>query len=736
MRFAWLISLALSLLTLGPGTRPADAASGPTAEETRQELMAVCEEIRASENPYLGRGILEELDSRLSRPLSEFDRIRVQGRYAAELVRLGRHEEAIRRLDTLQARYPRRLEDDPWLRTRLHYTRGLAWFQLGEDRNCVDRHTPRSCIVPFADEALHRRPDAASAAASEMEKVLAEEPGHVRARWLLNLARLLSDGDLDRVPPEYRLPEDAFHDESGFPTWRDRGSELGISPFDLSGGALMDDFDGDGDLDLVSSTWDPCDSMKAYRNDGRDRFVEVTGAWGLHGQLGGLNLVHGDYDGDGALDIVVLRGAWRGEEGRIRNSLLRNRLHEEPGRFVDVTARAGLAYPAYPSQTAAWADFDDDGDLDLFVGTESPVVSGDPQSLSTTGPARPYPYPSQLFVNRGDGTFVDRARALGLSDLGFVKGATWGDVDDDGDPDLFASIFGYNRLLLNEGRRFVAAEESGVEGAGRQSFATWFFDYDDDGDLDLFVADYGAPLEGVLLSYLEPDRELPEEGHPHLYQNRGDGTFEDVSTEAGLTRPELPMGVGFGDLDQDGRLDFYLGTGLPDLASLVPNVMYRNVDGTRFENVTFSGGFGQLQKGHAVAFGDIDGDGDEDLYQQLGGAYPYDAFGNAFLRNPSPPGSWIVLRLDGGDRAPRGHGARIAVEPESSTTPARRIHRLVGTLGSFSGASYQEEIGLGAMEGPVTVEVDWSPSVPVTRIRSLENNRYYRIVRREETGDE
>ena len=715
--------LAAAIVAAGPA-----AGAEPTVEETRAELLEVCERLREGENPYLGRGVLASIEAGLERPLVPFDRIRLQGRLAAEQIRLGRHEEALRQLDRMESEHADLLAKEPWLRGRLAYTRALAWFQLGEDRNCVEHHAARSCIVPFAAEAVHHRPEAVRAAADELETVLSIDPDDLRARWLLNLSRLLSDGNVRRVPRAFRLPEDAFRDASGFPSWRDEAGELGISPFDLSGGSLMDDFDGDGDLDLVTSTWDPCGTMRAFRNDGNDRFVDVTEAWGLHGQLGGLNLVHADYDGDGALDVLVLRGAWLGEQGRIRNSLLRNRLHEDPGRFVDVTAAAGLAWPAYPTQTAAWADVEGDGDLDLFVGNESPSSSGDPQSLlRIEGPSA---YPSQLFLNRGDGTFVDRAREAGLARPGFVKGVAWGDVDGDRDPDLFLSTFGRNLLFRNDRGRFTeVGREAGIGEDERPSFATWFFDFDDDGDLDLFVADYGASLEAVLHSYLEPSADPAPRGHPLLYRNRGDGTFEDVSEASGFVRPLLPMGAGYGDLDGDGRLDLYLGTGLPDFAALVPNAMYRNVDGTRFEEVTFSGGFGQLQKGHSVAFGDLDGDGDEDLYQQLGGAYPYDAFGNAFLRNPTEAPGWIVVRLDGGSRIPLGHGARVRVRI-GDPGAGRTIHRTVGTGGSsFGGPSVQAEVGLGSWTGPVDIEIDWGPLGGRQRIRSASNNRYHRVVR-------
>ena len=233
-----------------------------------------------------------------------------------------------------------------------------------------------------------------------------------------------------------------------FPPWRNLSAELAVNPLDLAGGAVMEDFDGDGLLDLVSSSSDPCKPMRAFRNDGQGGFEDVSIRWGLDSQLGGLNLVHADYDNDGAPDVLVLRGAWLGNDGRIRNSLLRNDVTGDTGRFVDVTAAAGLAYPAYPTQTAGWADYDGDGDLDLLIGNESTATSTDPlQFLGRAGNV----FPTQLLRNNSDGTFSDVTRSAGIANRQFAKSVAWGDYDNDGDPDAYVSNFGPNRLFRNNG---------------------------------------------------------------------------------------------------------------------------------------------------------------------------------------------------------------------------------------------------------------------------------------------
>ena len=202
------------------------------------------------------------------------------------------------------------------------------------------------------------------------------------------------------------------------------------------------------------------------------------------------------------------------------------------------------------------------------------------------------------------------------------------------------------------------APELGLKKPAPESFPTWFFDFDNDGDLDLFVADYRQQAPQVSASYFGAT--FPS-GNPMLWRNDG-GRFVEVARQLGITRPAMPMGSNYGDLDNDGWLDFYLGTGEPDLASLQPNQMYKNDRGRRFVEVTFAGGFGVLPKGHGVAWGDLDNDGDQDIFEQLGGFYPGDEFTNALFENPGPAGNWITLRLEGRRANRSGIGGRIEAQ--------------------------------------------------------------------------
>ncbi len=698
----------------------------PPVEQTRAEFEAVCQSLQR-DNAFFGERIVEEQRQRLENPsYSTLERAQLLGGLAWELNRLGRQPEAIAEIERarellrgLPGAAAREVDH------RLVLLAGHAHLRWGEDVNCVGRHNAHSCILPVDPAAVHQLPEPARAAARLYREFLESEPANLHVRWLLNVATMVVGDDLTTLPDELRLPAGALTSATDFPQWREIAGELGVAAFDLAGGAVMDDFDGDGLLDLVSSTMDPCGPLKAFRNDGRGGFEDVAAAWGLDGQLGGLNLMHADLDGDGMLDLVVLRGGWMGEDGKIRKSYLKNELRGTAGSFVDATFAAGLAYPAYPTQAAGFADFDGDGDLDLYVGNEAPVSYGS-NLAAGLGADEGVAYPSQLFRNNGDGTFTDVAEAAGVTNDWMAKGVAWGDVDEDGDPDLYVSNIGPNRLYRNNGDGTFtdAAPEAGVVEPSGRSFATWFFDFDNDADLDLFVAAYNVgAYRNVGAAFFG---QVDATGAPVVYRNDG-GRFTDVSRELGLDRLLLPMGANHGDLDNDGFLDFYLGTGLPQLDGLMPNVMYRNDGGRRFQDVTFAGGFGQLQKGHGVAFGDLDNDGDQDLFEQLGGAFPGDAYPNALWENPGGDHHWLTLRLTGDGRNPYAVGARVEVRLHEGDT-RRSVHALVGSGGSFGGSSLQQEIGLGKAEAIDEVLIRWPGRTEPQRFQGVAMDGAYRAV--------
>jgi hypothetical protein len=235
------------------------------------------------------------------------------------------------------------------------------------------------------------------------------------------------------------------------------------------------------------------------------------------------------------------------------------------------------------------------------------------------------------------------------------------------------------------------------------SFPTWFFHVDNDGALDLFVSSYTCQVEHIAASYLDESIRLET---AHLYRGTGDGKFEEVGRKWNLTRPSAPMGSNFGDLDGDGFLDFYLGTGDPAYHNLMPNMMYLNRGGKAFDDVTMAGGFGHLQKGHAVVFADLDNDGDQDVFEQLGGAYPGDKFFDALFENPGFENHWLTIQLVGNQSNRSAIGARIRIDVLQNGS-TRTIYKHVNSGGTFGGNPLRQTIGLGKAEKILGVEVFW-----------------------------
>ncbi len=189
---------------------------------------------------------------------------------------------------------------------------------------------------------------------------------------------------------------------------------------------------------------------------------------------------------------------------------------------------------------------------------------------------------------------------------------------------------------------------------------------------------------------------------PRLYHNNGDGTFKDVTKQVGLDRVILSMGAGFGDLDNDGWLDCYFGTGTPDYEALLPNRMFRNDRGVRFQDVTVSGGFGQLQKGHAISFADFNRDGNEDVFEELGGAAPGDTYPSVLLANPGHDNHWLGLKLIGVKSNRSAIGARVTVVLND-----RRIYRTVNSGTSFGDTPFEQHIGIGPARAIEQIEIRW-----------------------------
>ena len=228
---------------------------------------------------------------------------------------------------------------EKWLFTII-YCQGITALRRGEDENCILCRGESSCILPISPAAVHTNPLGSRLAIKHFSEYLAQFPNDLEVRWLLNVAHMTLGEHPDKVEPLYRISLERFNkSEFDIGKFRDVGHLAGVNRFNQAGGAIMEDFDNDGLLDIVISSFDPTEPMAFYRNKGDGSFEDVTKKAGLLGQVGsGLQCVQTDYNNDGFMDIFVLRGAWLNQP--IRPSLLRN---NGDGTFTDVTKEAGLA---------------------------------------------------------------------------------------------------------------------------------------------------------------------------------------------------------------------------------------------------------------------------------------------------------------------------------------------------------------------------------------------------------
>ena len=696
-------------------TETANIVSHTAAHKKMLDALKEIQERSVDENRYVGDGHARQLRTTAKQlppdePASKQWKLFFQlGK--AELV-LGNERAAIQALkrcfqlnDRLHGVLPREASNN------LLFELGLAYLRLGETQNCCRRNTPESCILPIQGGGLHTNREGSENAIKYFTELARRTKrlslNHLKARWLLNIAYMTLGRYPGDVPDSFLIPPTVLESEEPFPRFANIASRVGLDTLSQCGGAVVDDFDADGYLDIAVSSFEPWGQLRLFMNNADGTFRDHTHASGLLGIFGGLNMIQADYNNDGHVDLLVLRGAWLFEFGQHPNSLLRNNGN---GTFTDVTFDAGLGEVHYPTQTAAWADYDNDGDLDLYIGNE------------TTSKLKA---PCQLFRNNGNETFTDVAIDADVTNDRFTKAVVWGDYDNDRLPDLYVSnLHGTNRLYRNSGDGTFqdVAPQLNVE-LPRISFPAWFWDYDNNGYLDLYVTAYNSSIANLAADHLEIKSEAEM---AHLYRGNGK-SFEEVSSEVGLTQSNFPMGCNFGDLENDGYLDFYLGTGDIRYEAIAPNVMYRNQEGNRFVNVTMAGGFGHLQKGHAVVFADLDNDGDQDIFEQLGGAFLGDKFHDALFENPGFGNHWISIELEGIETNRSAIGARIHLEIKENGQ-VRSIYKHVNSGGSFGANPLRQTIGVGKAERIQHIEIFWPTTGKTQVLKNIQVDRCLRIV--------
>jgi hypothetical protein len=639
------------------------------------------------------RGV-ERMDARLAEPskgpADQFRLLMLKSQY---LLYEGEAQASYENLQTLRSLIESDEKYAKHFLSTVIFAQAVAALRRGENDNCIMCRGDSSCIFPISAAAVHTNPTGSRLAIRHFMEYLELFPDDLGVLWLLNLAHMTLGEYPDKVDPRFRLDLDGYvNSEFDIGKFREVGHSVGFERLNQAGGAIMDDFDNDGMLDIVVTSYDPTEHTLFFRNNGDGTFLDRSKEAGVTDQLGGLVCYQADYDNDGFLDIFIPRGAWM--DSPVRPTLLRN---NRAGGFTDVTHQAGLLDPVN-SNAAAWADFDNDGWIDLFVACEHQQ--------------------NRLYRNHGDGTFEEMAVKAGVEGdpSRFSKGCTWIDFDNDGYPDLFVNnLTDTGRLYQNDrdGHFTEVTTSMGIDGP-QQGFACWAWDYDNDGWQDLFAASIDRDLAEIVKGILGRPRTLHA---GRLFRNAGGQGFENRTAEAKLDMIFAPMGCNFADFDNDGWLDFYLGTGEPNVATLVPNRMFKNVGGARFSEITSSSRTGHLQKGHGVACGDWDRDGDVDLFIETGGAVNGDKYHNLLFQNPGQNNHSLTLKLVGRRTNRAAIGARIKVVTASE--PPLTIYRHISSGSSFGANTLEQTIGLAAATRVASLEIHWPTSETTQVFRDI-----------------
>ena len=463
----------------------------------------------------------------------------------------------------------------------------------------------------------------------------------------------------------------------------------------FAGGLAAADYDNDGFVDLYVLGGDSGRSL-LYKNLGNGRFADVAAAAGVN-QPGVRRCgpSFADYDGDGHRDLFV--GGMAGEPP----VLLRNR---GDGTFEDVTAAAGLVFARRHTIGAAWADYDNDGDLDLAT-------------THYNLPAQLVERETEVLWRNDNGVFTDVSQAAGIT-AAYGGAKAWSftpnfaDIDNDGDPDLLlAADFGTSRVFKNNGDgTFSDATTAVIDDENGMGAAIG--DYDNDGDLDWFVSSI-FDADGVAGANwgISGNR---------LYQNDGTGTFLDVTDAAGVREGFWGWGSSFVDLNNDGDLDLLhvngadLMIGLDDKFRADPTRLFvANGDGTFLESSADLGLFDDGLGLGVVCF-DYDQDGDLDIFVWNYGQPP-----SLYRNDGGNAQGFLRVRLEGSPPNAYAIGARIF-----ATHAGKTQMREIRAGNNYVSQSPDEAwFGLGPAPSSVSLRIVWPDAVETTLADVTPNRR-------------
>lgn len=479
---------------------------------------------------------------------------------------------------------------------------------------------------------------------------------------------------------------------------------MSFTPHLHTGGAVAGDIDGDGDLDLIVLRG--MHSPRVFSNDGTGRFLDVSPAAGLAG-LDGLpnGTLLADINGDGHPDLL-LGGVTEDRHDAQSHTPIRLFINDGNGVFADATAASNLASPL-DAHSMALADIDGDGDLDLFI------AYWQQQAASVTG---------HLWRNLGDGQFEDISQASGIGQYYDTENTlynftpTFTDIDGDGRPDLLISAdFGHSRVFINQGDgSFADATDPGVI-TDENGMGAAVGDFDNDGDLDWFVTS------------IRDEAGSPDYGSSgnRLYRNDGSGGFDDATDVAGVRDGGWGWGACAADFNNDGWLDLFMVNGYqahrPRFLGNPARLFINNGDGS-FDEQAQQAGVATTGLGRAVVCFDSDRDGQIDILVQNSHDLGDTAVQPQFYRNLGSDNHWLGLRLVGPPGNRHAIGARVTAQTDGLTQV-----REIRAGGSFlSSPPAETHFGLGSDTTIARLTIRW-PDGRTTRLEDVAADRLLEV---------
>lgn len=570
-------------------------------------------------------------------------------------------------------------------------TLGWAYYKLGKYRAAERAYTMAGKYYD-SDPELHYHTGLLMEQQGKTEDALYSYISSLKAgenKDAGERARSISENYYSIKEPLYTL----FAGMEGITTFTDVTEQAGLQGISAQR-VSWGDYNNDGYEDLLFNGY------MLYRNNGNGTFTNVSQDAGISQVPGANGGVWGDFDNDGNPDFYTFATGDGSTDRFWRNN--------GDGTFTDITQKAVEKPDTYPTEAAAWGDYDNNGFIDLYVANyEKPLLKAIDRARGT---------PDRLFHNNGDMTFSDVSTAAGTTPMENMcgRGVSWGDYNNDGYPDIYVSDYRLDPNFLwrnnRDGTFTNVAEEAGVEGTevegmyGHSIGAEWA-DFNNDGSLDLFVSNLAHPR---YIGFSDKSMLLENQGPP-------DYKFKNIFGSSGIRFEETTADPSFYDYDNDGVPDLFFTSTYEGKKSF----LYKGKGDGTFTDVTWLAGV-RVDNGWGNAFADFDNDGNPDLV--VAGSS-----GIRLFRNNGNNNHWLEVKVTGRKSNRSGIGARVTVtrstesgkcgvrnaECEMKGKTKKQIREVQGGKGSGSQHSLVVGFGFGGYNGPVDVDVRFPSGIVV-----------------------